>query len=90
MLYEYSSGEGPFGQKTRTTGSPAPKRGKHSGSFGAAPYNFQTAHDAVAGGRTGQGAVMDWARILAYVTGTVDQEPPPAEAGIAPALTPLA
>ena len=22
----------------------------------------------------GQGAVMDWARILAYVTGTVDQE----------------
>ena len=37
-------------------------------------YNFQTAHDAVAGGRTGQGAFMDWARILAYVTGTVDQE----------------
>src|SRR3979490_2028122 len=25
-------------------------------------------------GRAGQGAVMDWARILAYVTGTVDQE----------------
>jgi len=24
--------------------------------------------------RLGQGAVMDWARILAYVTGTVDQE----------------
>jgi putative transposase len=24
--------------------------------------------------RVGQGAVMDWARILAYVTGTVDQE----------------
>jgi putative transposase len=23
---------------------------------------------------TGQGAVMDWARVLAYVTGTVDQE----------------
>ena len=23
---------------------------------------------------SGQGAVMDWARILAYVTGTVDQE----------------
>ena len=22
----------------------------------------------------GEGAVMDWARILAYVTGTVDQE----------------
>jgi putative transposase len=22
----------------------------------------------------GQGAVMDWARVLAYVTGTVDQE----------------
>ena len=39
-----------------------------------APYNFQTAHDAVAGVRTEQEAVMDWARILAYVTGTVDQE----------------
>ena len=39
-----------------------------------APYNFQTAHDAVAGVRTEQGAFMDWARILAYVTGTVDQE----------------
>ena len=39
-----------------------------------APYNFQTVHDAVAEVRTGQGAVMDWARILAYVTGTVDQE----------------
>ncbi len=23
---------------------------------------------------SGQGSVMDWARILAYVTGTVDQE----------------
>ena len=23
---------------------------------------------------SGQGAFMDWARILAYVTGTVDQE----------------
>ena len=40
----------------------------------AVPYNFQTAHDAVAGVRTEQEAVMDWARILAYVTGTVDQE----------------
>ena len=39
-----------------------------------APYNFQTAYDAVAEVRTGQGAVTDWARILAYVTGTVDQE----------------
>ena len=28
---------------------------------------------AIAHGR-GKGAVMDWARILAYVTGTVDQE----------------
>ena len=25
-------------------------------------------------GRAGPGAFMDWARILAYVTGTVDQE----------------
>jgi hypothetical protein len=24
--------------------------------------------------KSGQGAVMDWARILAYVAGTVDQE----------------
>ncbi|NDH62092.1 MAG: hypothetical protein EBY18_10685 [Alphaproteobacteria bacterium] len=39
-----------------------------------APYNFQTAYGAVAEVRTGQGAVTDWARILAYVTGTVDQE----------------
>ena len=31
-------------------------------------------HDAVAGVKAEQGAVMDWARILAYVTGTVDQE----------------
>ena len=30
-------------------------------------------NDAIADGR-GKGAVMDWARILAYVTGTVDQE----------------
>src|ERR1700684_1803381 len=30
-------------------------------------------HDGVADGR-GKGAIMDWARILAYVTGTVDQE----------------
>ena len=37
-------------------------------------YNFQTAADAIAEARTGRGAVMDWARILAYVTGTVDQE----------------
>ena len=36
---------------------------------------MQAVHDAVAGVRTEQGgAVMDWARILAYVTGTVDQE----------------
>ena len=28
---------------------------------------------AAAGARAGQGAFMDWARILAYVTGTVDQ-----------------
>jgi hypothetical protein len=33
-----------------------------------------TVHDAVARVGVGQGAVMDWARILAYVTGTVDQE----------------
>ena len=33
---------------------------------------------------------MDWARILAYVTETVDQEPPDAEAGITPATASLA
>jgi hypothetical protein len=33
-----------------------------------------TVHDAVARVGVGQGAVMDWARILAYVTGKVDQE----------------
>ena len=31
-------------------------------------------HDTFAEGRTGQGAVTDWARIVADVTGTVDQE----------------
>ena len=32
------------------------------------------ARDAVAGVKTEQEAVMDWARDMAYVTGTVDQE----------------
>src|ERR1700678_634608 len=36
-------------------------------------YIIGAIDDAVADGR-GKGAVMDWARILAYVTGTVDQE----------------
>ena len=35
---------------------------------------LRTVHEAVAEVGVGQGAVMDWARILAYVTGTVDQE----------------
>jgi hypothetical protein len=35
---------------------------------------LRTAYNAVARVGAGQGAVMDWARILAYVTGTVDQE----------------
>ena len=39
-----------------------------------ARYNLRTACDAIAVGRTGQGAVTDWARVLAYVTGTVDHE----------------
>ena len=34
----------------------------------------RTARDAVAGGRTGQGAFMDWARILAYLAEMTDQE----------------
>ena len=34
---------------------------------------FEEARDDVIEGR-GRGAVMGWARILAYVTGTVDQE----------------
>jgi hypothetical protein len=37
-------------------------------------YSFADGlHDAVAEGWA-RGAIMDWARILAYVTGTVDQE----------------
>src|SRR5262245_61472067 len=35
---------------------------------------FRIAQDAVVRIGAGQGAVMDWARMLAYVTGTVDQE----------------
>ena len=35
---------------------------------------FGTVHDAVVEGRCRAGAVMDWKRNLAYVTGTVDQE----------------
>jgi hypothetical protein len=35
---------------------------------------LRTAHDAVAKVGVGQEAFMDWSRILAYVTGTVDQE----------------
>jgi putative transposase len=35
---------------------------------------LRIAQDAVARIGAGQGAVMDWARMLAYVTGTVDQE----------------
>ena len=34
----------------------------------------RTAYNAVARVGVGQGAVMDWARVLAYATGTVDQE----------------
>ena len=37
-------------------------------------YDLRTVHDAVAGVGTGSGRLMDWARILAYVTGTVDRE----------------
>jgi hypothetical protein len=39
----------------------------------AVRYDFGTINDDLAKGR-GRGAVMDWTRILAYVTGTVDQE----------------
>ena len=39
----------------------------------AVRYSFGAINDAIAGGR-GKGAVMDWARILACVIGTVDQE----------------
>ena len=35
---------------------------------------MRTVYDVVAESGYGGGAVMDWARILAYVTGTVDQE----------------
>ena len=62
----------PFGQKTRTTGSPAPKRGKHGGA-GDGPVRF-CGWPVTPSPGAGQGAVMDWSRILAYVAGTVDQE----------------
>ena len=39
----------------------------------AVRYIFAAINDAIADGRS-KGAVMDWARILAYVTGTVDQD----------------
>jgi hypothetical protein len=44
-----------------------------SGSGGRPVHFFGAINDAIADGR-GKGAVMDWARILAYVTGTVGQE----------------
>ena len=37
-------------------------------------YNFWAINGAQAAFGSGKGAVMDWARLLAYVTGTVDQE----------------
>jgi hypothetical protein len=41
----------------------------------AVQYSFADGlHDAVAEGWWARGAIMDWARILTYVTGTVDQE----------------
>jgi hypothetical protein len=40
----------------------------------AVRYNFWAINDVKAAVRSGKGAVMDWARILAYVTVTVDQE----------------
>ena len=36
-------------------------------------YIFGATNDALPDGRR-KGAVMDWARVLAYVPGTVDQE----------------
>src|SRR5215510_7968306 len=39
----------------------------------AVRYILGAINDAIADGR-GNGALMDWARILAYITGTVDQE----------------
>ena len=37
-------------------------------------YNFWAINGARAAFGSGKGAVMDWARLLAYVTGTVYQE----------------
>src|SRR5204863_2627605 len=43
------------------------------GAAGGGPVHFWAINDAIADGGS-KGAVMDWARILACVTGTVDQE----------------
>src|ERR1039457_850893 len=64
----------PCGQKIKTAGKtrgypiPAwPRRGSSARFFGA----IKGAHRGSAGT---QGGLMEWARILAYITGTVDQE----------------
>src|SRR5207249_12144875 len=63
----------PLGQRTRTAGSPTPKRVQHSGA-GRGPVRLcrRSMMPSPSLGRAG--AFMDWARILAYVTGTVDEE----------------
>ena len=62
------------GQKTETVKKPLSWVGSASGSFGG-PVQFSRRPVVPSpGAAQSRGAFMDWARILAYVTGTVDQE----------------
>src|SRR5260370_2910165 len=53
--------------------SPRVKQGWHSGA-GACPVEFWGRSTTPFAEGRGRGLGMDWARMLAYVTGTVDQE----------------
>ena len=70
---EYLAAKNPFGQKTRTTGSPAPKRGKHSGA-GDSPVRFCGRFMMPSPSLGMAGGVYGLDAYPAYVTGTVDQE----------------
>src|SRR5260370_39982097 len=58
-------------KKLKWARSRSVKQGRHRGA-GGCPVRFWDDQRRPRQG-SGQGAVMDWARILAYVTGTVDQ-----------------
>jgi hypothetical protein len=64
----------PLGQEIETVEKPVGCRRSQIAVVGMIYGMLRTAQDAVVRIGVGQGAVMDWARMLAYVTGTVDQE----------------